>query len=46
MNRREQKDLFNFIIKESMEKMKNELIRKKYEYNFTYKNCLDLIKFM
>ena len=43
MNKKEQEDLFKFIIKESSEKMKNELIRKKYEYNFSYKNRLDLI---
>lgn len=39
----EQENLFKFIIYESSEKMKNELIRQKYEYNLPYKNCLDLI---
>lgn len=43
MNKKEQENLFKFIIYESSEKMKNELISQKYEYNLPYKNCLDLI---
>lgn len=43
MNKKEQENLFKFIIYEASEKMKNELIRQKYEYNLPYKNCLDLI---
>lgn len=43
MNRREQEDLFNFIIKESMEKMKNELISKEYNCNSLSENFLKLV---
>ena len=43
MNKKEQENLFKFIIYESSEKMKNELISQKYEYNLPYRNCLDLI---
>ena len=37
------KDSTSTVIYESSEKMKNELISQKYEYNLPYKNCLDLI---